>query len=80
MPAPTDHHDHAVVIGASMAGLAIAKALADTFDRVTVLDRDDLPEAVEHRRGVPQGRHAHLMLTTGREAIDSHSGPRGTMT
>ena len=66
----SDPGGHAVVIGASMAGLAIAKALAGTFERVTVLDRDDLPVAAEHRRGVPQGRHLHVLLTSGREALE----------
>jgi 2-polyprenyl-6-methoxyphenol hydroxylase-like FAD-dependent oxidoreductase len=30
--------DHAVVLGASMAGLAAARVLADAYERVTVLD------------------------------------------
>ena len=36
--------EHAVVIGAGMGGLAAAKAVAPYFDKVTVLDRDALPE------------------------------------
>ena len=52
--------EHAIVIGASMAGLLAARVLSDSYDRVTVLDRDRLPEGVsENRRAVPQGRHAH---------------------
>jgi len=47
-------NSHAVVLGASMAGLAAARVLADAYDRVTVLDRDTLPAAGEHRRGVPR--------------------------
>ena len=35
---------HAIVIGASMAGLLAARVLSDSYDRVTVLDRDRLPE------------------------------------
>lgn len=61
---------HAVVIGASMAGLLAARVLADTYQRVTVVDRDALPDAVEHRRGVQQGRHAHALLARGREALE----------
>src|SRR6516165_5015361 len=49
---------HAIVIGASMGGLLAARALADHYDEVTVLERDTLPEAHEPRKGVPQGRHA----------------------
>ena len=37
--------DHAIVLGASMAGLAAARALADAYERVTVLERDALPGA-----------------------------------
>ena len=48
--------EHAVVIGASMAGLPAAAALADAYERVTVLDRDTLPDGFEGRRAVPQGK------------------------
>ena len=46
---PRSLHQHAVVIGASMAGLATARVLADHFDAVTVLDRDPLPEGTGPR-------------------------------
>jgi hypothetical protein len=36
--------EHAIVIGASVAGLLAARVLSDVYDRVTVLDRDHLPE------------------------------------
>jgi 2-polyprenyl-6-methoxyphenol hydroxylase-like FAD-dependent oxidoreductase len=55
----------AVVIGASMAGLLAARVLADRFDQVTVVDRDDLPDGAVSRKGVPQGRHAHGLLASG---------------
>ena len=55
----------AVVIGASMAGLLTARVLADRFDQVTVIDRDDLPPGPDSRKGVPQGRHAHGLLASG---------------
>jgi len=57
--------DHAVVLGASMAGLLAARVLADFYRVVTVVERDDLPEAAANRRGVPQGRHAHGLLGRG---------------
>jgi 2-polyprenyl-6-methoxyphenol hydroxylase-like FAD-dependent oxidoreductase len=60
----------AVVIGASMAGLATAAALAPHFEHVTVLDRDALPDRPEPRRGVPQGRHAHGLQPGGLRALD----------
>jgi 2-polyprenyl-6-methoxyphenol hydroxylase-like FAD-dependent oxidoreductase len=55
----------AVVIGASMAGLLTARVLADRFEQVTVIDRDDLPPGPDSRKGVPQGRHAHGLLASG---------------
>ena len=60
-----DRGQHAVVLGASMAGLLAARVLADFYDRVTVVDRDALPEAPANRRGVPQGRHVHLLWGRG---------------
>ena len=38
--------EHAVVVGASVAGLLAARVLADHYDRVTVVDRDRLPDGV----------------------------------
>ena len=61
---------HAIVLGASMAGLAAARVLADTYERVTVLERDALPAAATHRKGVPQSRHAHGLLAAGRVALE----------
>ncbi|CAL9572543.1 FAD-dependent monooxygenase [Streptomyces sp. Tu 3180] len=56
----------AVVIGAGLAGtLAAAVLSAAGVDEVIVLDRDDLPEGPEHRKGLPQGRHAHLLMAGG---------------
>jgi flavin-dependent dehydrogenase len=57
--------DRAVVLGASLAGLLAARVLADSYGQVTVLDRDELPQASTHRRGVPHGRHVHALLRAG---------------
>jgi 2-polyprenyl-6-methoxyphenol hydroxylase-like FAD-dependent oxidoreductase len=59
----------AVVIGAGMGGLGAAKALSDYFEQVTIIDRDVLPEKPEPRRGTPQSRHAHALLTGGCKAL-----------
>lgn len=59
----------AVVLGGSAAGLCAAGALAPHFDQVLVLERDELPAAAEHRRGVPQSKHPHFLLNSGRRAI-----------
>jgi 2-polyprenyl-6-methoxyphenol hydroxylase-like FAD-dependent oxidoreductase len=62
--------DHAVVLGASMAGLLAARVLADAYAQVTVIDRDQLPEASTHRRGVPHGRHVHALMPGGQQALE----------
>jgi 2-polyprenyl-6-methoxyphenol hydroxylase-like FAD-dependent oxidoreductase len=62
--------ERAVVLGASMAGLLAARVLADFFDTVLVVERDVLPAAVSGRRGVPQGRHAHLLWGTGTSIVE----------
>ena len=60
-----------MVIGASIAGLLAARVLSDAFEHVTVVDRDVLPEGLaEHRRAVPQGRHAHGLQFGGQEALE----------
>jgi 2-polyprenyl-6-methoxyphenol hydroxylase-like FAD-dependent oxidoreductase len=56
---------HAIVIGGSIAGMLAARVLSESFDHVTILDRDDIPDSPEARNGVPQGRHLHLLLETG---------------
>jgi 2-polyprenyl-6-methoxyphenol hydroxylase-like FAD-dependent oxidoreductase len=61
---------HAIVIGASMGGLLAARALADFYAVVTVLERDTFPQSDIPRKGVPQGRHAHGLLARGRNVIE----------
>ncbi|MFF5290616.1 FAD-dependent oxidoreductase [Paractinoplanes globisporus] len=60
----------AVVLGAGIAGLLAARVVSDAYGRVTVVERDPLPRAAESRRGVPQGRHAHLLLPGGTQILD----------
>jgi len=55
----------AVVVGASIAGLLAARALADQFDQVTVVERDQLPLEPAFGAGVPQSRHLHLLHGRG---------------
>ena len=43
--------------------------LADFYRTVTVVERDVLPETVVNRRGVPQGRHGHLLLSRGSQVL-----------
>ncbi|MCX4091586.1 FAD-dependent oxidoreductase [Nocardia sp. alder85J] len=60
---------HAVVLGAGVAGLLMARVLSERFSRVTVLDRDTV-HGVGPRRGVPQARHIHGLLDRGRTSIE----------
>jgi 2-polyprenyl-6-methoxyphenol hydroxylase-like FAD-dependent oxidoreductase len=59
----------AVVIGAGMSGLAAARALADHFEQVIVLERDGLPSDTTPRAGTPQARHLHGLLGGGQQAL-----------
>ena len=60
---------HAIVMGGSIAGLLAARVLTDHFDRVTIVERDRFPESDQSRKGVPQGRHVHVLLAKGQEII-----------
>jgi 2-polyprenyl-6-methoxyphenol hydroxylase-like FAD-dependent oxidoreductase len=62
--------DHAVVVGAGMAGLLTARVLAGHFEQVTVVDRDRLPQGAGFRPGVPQSRHLHVLLGRGLECLE----------
>ena len=53
-----------------MSGLLAARVLADAYQRVTVVDRDLLPERAADRQGVPQGRHAHALLASGAQILE----------
>lgn len=37
---------------------------------MTIVDRDELPAEATVRGGVPQGRHAHGLLASGREVLE----------
>jgi 2-polyprenyl-6-methoxyphenol hydroxylase-like FAD-dependent oxidoreductase len=58
-------YQHAVVIGSSIAGLLAARVLADHFEQVTVIERDQMPASATARKSVPQGNHVHLLLKSG---------------
>jgi 2-polyprenyl-6-methoxyphenol hydroxylase-like FAD-dependent oxidoreductase len=61
---------HALVIGASLAGLLAARVLSERYAEVTLLDRDTWEDRPEPRGGVPHGRHAHGLLARGREVLE----------
>jgi 2-polyprenyl-6-methoxyphenol hydroxylase-like FAD-dependent oxidoreductase len=60
-----------VVIGASVAGLLAARALADVAECVAIVDRDNPPDAAVARKCVPQGRHVHGLLAGGLDVLQS---------
>jgi 2-polyprenyl-6-methoxyphenol hydroxylase-like FAD-dependent oxidoreductase len=53
-----------------MAGLAMAEVLSRHFRRVTIIERDALPDQPQNRPGVPQGQHLHVLLTGGANALE----------
>lgn len=68
----TDRSEHAVVVGASMAGMLAARVLADHFERVTVIEPDTFPDRPEPRKGTPQDLHLHILLARGRESLQRY--------
>lgn len=67
-----ERHGSAIIVGASMSGLLVARALSGHFDRVTVVERDVLPGTAEVRKGVPQSAHAHGLLASGYRLMDDY--------
>ena len=61
--------EHAVVMGAGMAGLLVARVLSEFYRTVTVVERDALPDTPVARKGVPQGRHVHSCLSRGSQVM-----------
>jgi 2-polyprenyl-6-methoxyphenol hydroxylase-like FAD-dependent oxidoreductase len=62
--------ERAIVCGAGMGGLLAARVLSDFYDTVTVVERDKLPDAADHRRGVPQDRHFHALWSRGAHQLE----------
>ena len=62
--------ERAIVIGAGIGGLTAARVLADHFERVLVLERDELPVEPQDRPSIPQGRHVHGLLRGGQNALE----------
>jgi hypothetical protein len=52
-----------------MAGLLTARVLSDHVDQVTILERESLSHDATIRRGVPKGRHAHVLLAAGQRLL-----------
>ncbi|CAN5439445.1 hypothetical protein BH20ACT10_BH20ACT10_25630 [soil metagenome] len=65
-----EKREQAVVIGAGVSGLLSARVLSEHFERTIVLDRDELPDGPEDRKGVPQSRHLHSLAMKGSELLE----------
>ncbi|WP_086820227.1 NAD(P)/FAD-dependent oxidoreductase [Allokutzneria sp. NRRL B-24872] len=61
---------HALVLGGGFAGTLAAIVLAHHADTVMVVDRDRLDDAEAPRRGIPHGRHTHVLVSGGARALD----------
>jgi 2-polyprenyl-6-methoxyphenol hydroxylase-like FAD-dependent oxidoreductase len=62
---------HGIVLGGGWAGMLTAHVLARHLDRVTVVERDVLPDGPRHRKGSPQARHVHVLWSSGARIVDS---------
>tara|TARA_R110002072_G_scaffold99983_6_gene219989 strand:+ start:12391 stop:13797 length:1407 start_codon:yes stop_codon:yes gene_type:complete len=63
----------AIVIGGGIAGLITAKILSKHFQNVIVLEKDAISDdcSPEHRKGLPQAHHQHILLMKGRELFET---------
>jgi 2-polyprenyl-6-methoxyphenol hydroxylase-like FAD-dependent oxidoreductase len=59
-----------VVAGGGLAGLLTVAALLGRARGVVLVERDRYPDGPAFRKGVPQARHAHVLLTGGQRALD----------
>ncbi len=66
----TPTEKHAIVIGGSLGGLCAARVLSNFYDRVTIYERDQLPDLPANRAAVPQDRHVHLLMARGAQEFD----------
>ena len=59
-----------LVLGGGLAGTLAAAALAEHCDNVMIVERDRMPSGPVPRKGVPQSRHVHNLMSSGARAID----------
>ncbi|MEE4360958.1 MAG: FAD-dependent monooxygenase [Pseudomonadales bacterium] len=60
----------AVVVGASLAGMLSARAVAPHFEEVVVVERAALGDAPSPRMSAPQSYHLHVLLKGGENAME----------
>jgi len=66
-----DRIGRVAIIGASLAGLFAAAAVASAGYQVTLLERDDLGDETLAHPGVPQGRQPHVYLVRGLQVAEA---------
>ncbi len=68
---PSNSDDRrAIILGASIAGLLTARVLCERFAEVVLLERDELSDRAEPRKGTPHAVHPHGLLARGREILE----------
>ncbi|MGZ7149243.1 FAD-dependent oxidoreductase [Bacillus sp. BC08] len=60
----------AIVIGGSIAGKLVAKALSTAFKEVIIIEADERWDGKATRNRVPQSNHPHVLLKGGEKAIE----------
>ncbi|MFE6272330.1 FAD-dependent oxidoreductase [Streptomyces goshikiensis] len=70
-PDSTTRISHAIVIGAGFVGLLAAATIAEHADRVTLIERDQLPDSPQARTGLPQAAHVHVLWSGGVHACEA---------
>ncbi|MCF8467427.1 MAG: FAD-dependent monooxygenase [Sneathiella sp.] len=62
--------NRAVVIGSGFGGLLAGRVLSDYFREVVIVEKDEEPTNSLPRKGVPQGRHIHVLLNAGEQVME----------
>lgn len=62
--------DRAVILGGSIGGLLAARALADSYREVLLVDRDEMVGVEGARRSTPHSFHAQALLARGQQALE----------
>ncbi|MCO1574495.1 FAD-dependent monooxygenase [Crossiella sp. SN42] len=62
---------HAAILGGGMGGMLAAFAVAPHADTVTVVEQDSFIADPVPRRGAPQARHTHALVSAGARAIEA---------
>jgi hypothetical protein len=53
--------------------LIAARALSDYFERITILERDEIENRPVVHKSVPQGNHLHALLNGGQQVLSAVS-------